>query len=74
MSKPTVRVRIAVAVDAKGNWSSAGWSGSTDESLMDCACETVNEGEARYWIEADLELPATASPILVDDADITKVE
>lgn len=53
----TVKVRIAVAVDPEGNWSSAGWSNGRDGDKMGIACETVGTGEARYWLEAELAIP-----------------
>ena len=57
MSK--VKVRIAVAVDPSGDWNSAGWSGGSDDNMMSCACDTVANGEARYWLEAELAIPET---------------
>ncbi len=60
----TVKVRVAVAVDPSGKWSAAGWSreGTPDEgAAMDLVLESVDEGEARYWIEAELPLPGTVT-------------
>ncbi len=61
----TVKVRVAVAVDPSGKWSAAGWSredGTPDEgAAMDVVLESVDEGEARYWIEAELPLPGTVT-------------
>lgn len=62
----TVRVRIAVAVDADGAWNASGWSSKNktyDADAMGCAIENVGEGEARYWLEADVPLPAGATAI-----------
>ena len=56
-SGKTVRVRIAVAVDPDGFWSANGWAGSNEKVHMERACDTVGEGEARYWLEADLPIP-----------------
>lgn len=60
----TVRVRIAVAVDADGRWSACGWSRddggkASDASMMNTAVDGLGEGsgEARYFIEADVMLP-----------------
>ena len=57
----TVKVRIAVAVDPDGNWNASGWrkpdGKPAEEEAMDIAIEAVEEGEARYWIEAELLLP-----------------
>ena len=67
-SSGTVRVRIAVAVDPTGHWSSAGWSrddGSREEdgSLMDLAVDNVGQGESRCWVEADVPLPLVPQTI-----------
>lgn len=56
MSK-TVRVRIAVVVDPSGCWGSCGGSGVDDDSAVMFARESVEPGEARYFLEADLEIP-----------------
>lgn len=54
----TVKVRIAVAVDAKGNWNACGFSGArSDAEKMDLCIETLDNGEARYWLEAELVIP-----------------
>ena len=57
----TVKVRIAVAVDPDGDWHACGWSGSSDETMMRTAVDTIAEGERRYWIEAELEVPDAAA-------------
>ncbi|HXS04869.1 MAG TPA: hypothetical protein VN731_10360 [Rhodanobacter sp.] len=57
----TVKVRIAVAVDAKGRWNSCGWDGAkSDADKMDLCVETLAGGEARYWLDAELALPSEA--------------
>jgi hypothetical protein len=53
----TVKVRVAVAVDPSGKWSALGWSGETDKSVMASCVEHLEEGEARYWLEAELPVP-----------------
>ena len=58
----TVKVRIAVAVDTQGNWASSGWSEKGDqvdinEYMADIARECVGEGEALYWVEAEIPMP-----------------
>jgi hypothetical protein len=61
MSK-TVKVRIAVSVDCNGDWSSAGWSStdSTDsENFHSYTIDSLEPGENRYWLEAELEVPET---------------
>lgn len=60
----TVRVRIAVVVDADGKWSAAGWSnedGTTpkDLVLMDAALDTstIDEAVNHVFVEADVPIP-----------------
>lgn len=69
-----VKVRIAVAVDPSGDWNSAGWESGSDDDKMGIACETVASGEARYWLEAELDIPtatvveASVTPDAADKA------
>lgn len=52
----TVRVRILVAVDEAGKWTSAGYAGDTDAKdwiMLDDLGETI----AYRWVEADVPLP-----------------
>jgi len=60
-SMPKVKVRIAVAVDPSGKWNACGWrkdNGDTaGEDAMDCTVDMVGSGEARYWVEAELDVP-----------------
>lgn len=57
-----VKVRIAVAVDSDGDWNACGWSDAPDDSTtMGIACETLGDGERRYWIEAELDAPEVAT-------------
>lgn len=67
MTKKTVKIRIACAVDPDGDWHACGWTGATDEIMMEIACETVAQGERRYFLEVELELPSY-------EADTIKVE
>ena len=57
----TVKVRIAVAVDPYGNWNASGWlnrDGQIAEGeAMSIAMDGVKEGEAKYWVEAELPIP-----------------
>lgn len=54
-TQKTVRVRIAVAVDHTGDWYAYGARDSADS--MSSAIDGVLDGEARYWVEADLPIP-----------------
>lgn len=69
MSK-TVRVRIAVVVDPSGYWNSCGWGTGGDSEKMALAVETMEEGESRFWLEADLPVPEV--PVI--DAEVVKDE
>lgn len=53
----TVKVRIAVAVCPKGKWMAAGGSEATDLMAMGSCLDFVEPGEARYFIEANLDIP-----------------
>ena len=55
MSK--VKVRVAVVVDHLGDWNTCGSKNMSDKDAMSIASETVEEGEARYFIEAELDIP-----------------
>ena len=70
-----VKVVVAVAVDGKGGWNACGWSPSGGKpiqrlSMMDMAIEGVEDGEARYYLEAELDMPM--SPVI--DPEVIKVE
>ena len=68
-TKPkTVRVRIAVAVDAEGEWNSFGFS-EMGEDAMSHAAEHVGDDPAKYWIEVDLPAP---EEIVVTDVVVTQ--
>ena len=62
----TVKVRIAVAVDHSGAWSASGWDTKMDQKRYEqeafgCVIENLESGEARYWIEAELQVPEKIS-------------
>ena len=56
----TVTVRIAVAVSPAGSWSAHGGIDITDRQAMDDACECLDQGEARFWLTAELPVPESA--------------
>lgn len=54
----TVKVRIAVAVDKNGEWSSYGGSTMTDADCREYMfLDTLEDGEQWFWLEADLPIP-----------------
>jgi hypothetical protein len=63
-----VKVRIAVAVDPTGSWNASGWDRADDDEMMRMACEVLEDGEARYFLTAELpvpeivDIPATVEP------------
>ena len=71
----TVKVRIAVTVDLHGDWNAAGWgrTGNSDD-MMDMAMEHISEGEAQYWVIAELEIPEEEKVKEVKASEIKKVE
>lgn len=62
----TVRVRIAVAVDRSGQWAACGGPSVADDwhGAMDCMLNWIEEGEARYWVEAELPIPRGSYPVV----------
>jgi len=65
-----VKVRVAVAVDHTGDWNAYGTKNGKDKEMMGIAVETVEDGEARYFLEAELDLPLTGDTV---QAQIEKV-
>ena len=61
------KVRVALAIDATGAWNACGWGGpestAQDSEKMGIAVDGVKDGEARYWIEAEVDLPTDATPL-----------
>ncbi len=59
----TVRVRIAVAVDAEGNWHASGWSSDkgtpVEHEAMEIAASELRLHVGHYWVEARLPIPET---------------
>lgn len=57
----TVKVRIAVAVDDKGNWSAFGNSYSTHLEMGSLAKAPIRYVEAQvHWLTAELPVPEPA--------------
>lgn len=57
-----MKIRIALAVDATGDWCASGWGNLTDgkdrsKDAMDIAVDATAPGEARYWIDLEVEAP-----------------
>jgi hypothetical protein len=56
----TIKIRIAVAVDERGNWNSCGWKAGSDKDKMDNALEVLPVGAINcFWVEAEIALPGT---------------
>jgi hypothetical protein len=55
----TVRVRIAVAVDAGGNWGGAGHCEAEQNETAEHVAKSVRPhlGYALHWAEAELPIP-----------------
>jgi hypothetical protein len=66
MIQKTVRVRILVATDRKGQWLAYGWNGGTDMERVREAMplDDIDLGEIYHWIEADVPLPAEDGPTI----------
>lgn len=61
----TVRVRIAVAVDHKGNWACSGMRGCRDwdDAMQWGQLDDLEDGESRHIVWADLPLPSPATEV-----------
>ena len=66
----TVTVRVAVAVDPSGDYAAGGWSGGEAWEDQDYILDNLENGEARYWLTAELALP---SPPLEVEASVEEV-
>jgi hypothetical protein len=63
----TVRVRILVATDDKGHWTSAGYdSGSSEDNdpRSWIAIDDLSEVMRYHWVEADVPLPEPEQTII----------
>jgi len=49
----TVKIRIPIAIDCKGNWV----AGSQGEEHAELYLDDLEVGEARFWLEAELPIP-----------------
>lgn len=72
-----VKVKVCVVVDRKGQWASAGWSVGkappSEGDVISSAVDMVEEGERRYWLTAELEMPEDAEPIQVS-AEVSEIK
>lgn len=72
--KPTIRIRIAVAIDSGGEWNANGWGGKAqpyERDAMSMARECVGADAVEYWIEAELPIP---DPTIRQDGGVISVE
>lgn len=59
MSEKTVKIRAAVAVNADGKYSVAGWSGGVDADFRDVVFESLEfaGGQLLHFIETEVPIP-----------------
>jgi len=58
MKKQKIRIRIAVVVDDRGNWSCAGASGMPQRDALDLALDGIESGYYKvYWINTEVDGP-----------------
>lgn len=70
----TVKVRIAVAIDSKGNWNACGWPDQKDKGEMaGIALDSLpgDPYEVVHWVEADVPIPES---LTVQGAVVGRVE
>lgn len=76
MAKPkTTKIRIAVAVDAAGEWSAAGWKGARDAEAMESAVDAGSEISGLYQqyyltIEVPLPRPIELTTAAVEEGEL----
>jgi len=59
-SGPTVKVRVAVMVDAQGYWEAFGWQHDADKEVIKSFNADMDHAIARYnlvWLTATIPLP-----------------
>ena len=74
-----VKIRIALAIDASGSWCAYGSNmgkkespASHDKMMFGCVLDAVEEGERRYIIEAEVEQPDAATPVITATAQVVE--
>ncbi len=60
-----ITARIALAVDARGKFRACGSTSLSDSDAMYLALEDIGEGERRYFVSVEVELPDAVEPIEV---------
>ncbi len=60
----TVKVRIALMINADGKWSASGWAGAPDEHMRDTVNDCIDQEpnhDTLHWIEAEVPVPEIKS-------------
>lgn len=71
----TMTVRVAVAVDPNGKYAARGGSwGEDDWSKHDSLLESLEFGEARYWLTAELPLPSPHQEVEASVEEVRDVQ
>jgi hypothetical protein len=70
-----VKVRVAVAIDADGNWSASGWgneNGIQDEAAArDIAIGSTEKDPYKvYWLTAELDIPTIEDSTVFANVEI----
>ena len=55
-----VKVKIALAIDLKGNWEAYGWGksdGSFAKAAMELAVADVKKEGSKYWVITKIPIP-----------------
>lgn len=57
-----IKIRIAVVVNYEGEWYASGTHGEEDPNdAFTWLSDEIEEGEARYWVDAEVAVPETIS-------------
>jgi hypothetical protein len=52
-----MKIRIAVAINEKGEWNACGWNGATDNEKMDIALDIIAGIAKEFFVTAEIEPP-----------------
>lgn len=68
-----IRVQVKVAVDHNGEWSAGGWGykGGENEVEFGDLIDSLEPGEARYILTAELAVPPKATEVAAAVEDVT---
>lgn len=61
------KLRIALAICSNGEWNTCGSNVFNDAQKMDYCIETLPDGEKRYWVDVEVEIPTDTAEIITGE-------